>query len=210
MVIDDNLDMWANRFPFSLVPQAIQLVLDSWKTFRTTQTNEVKITQEFCPILNRNQKLTELPFIVDPEITLLNERGTDQIGRLDLRIIHGHIREAYFSFECKRLRWKFPGGRFDSLADAYVTDGMYRYFNGQYATGLDKGGMLGYVMDGKCDEAVNDVQKAVEKRRSNLYMQGSETLKASSAIASNQVKETHHKYGPDGNFIVYHIFLPMA
>lgn len=209
MVIDDNLDVWAACFPATLVPQVIQLVLDSWKTFRTIQTDEVKITQEFHVVLNRNQKLSKLPFIIDPETTLLNESGTEQIGRLDIRIIHGYIREVYFSIECKRLRWEFPGGRFDPLAGVYVTDGMYRYFNGQYAQDLDKGGMLGYVMDGNCNKAVMDVQKAVEKRRSDLYMQENETLKASSCVASKQVKETIHKYGPNEKFTIYHIFLPM-
>ena len=209
MVIDDNLEVWAAHFPATLVPQVIQLVLDSWKTFRTIQTDEVKITQEFHVVLNRNQKLSKLPFIIDPETTLFNENGTEQIGRLDLRIIHGYIREVYFSFECKRLRWEFPGGQFDPLSGVYVTDGMYRYFNGQYATDLDKGGMLGYVMDGNCNKAVKDVQKAIEKRRLNLYMQENETLKASLSIVSKQVKETLHKYGPNEKFIIYHIFLPM-
>jgi hypothetical protein len=208
MIIDDNLDVWAARFPDTLVPQVIKLVLDSWKMFRTIQTDEVKITQELHAILNRNQKLSKLPFIIDPETTLLNESGTEQIGRLDIRIIHGFIREVYFSFECKRLRVHFPSG-FDTLAGKYVTEGMCRYFNGQYARELDKGGMLGYVMDGNIDVAVNDVKAAIEKRLLSLYMQENETLKASACTTSKQVKETIHKYGPTKRFTIYHVFLPM-
>ncbi len=209
MVVDSNLDVWASRFPATLVPQVIQLVLDSWKTFRTIRTDEVKITQEFYAVLNRNQKLSKLPFIIDVETILINENGTEQIGRLDIRIIHGYIREVYFSIECKRLRWEFPGGRFDTLASAYVTDGMYRYFNDQYAQGLDKGGMLGYVMDGNVNEAIKDVQKAIEKRRKNLHMPESRTLKETTIISSKLVKETCHNYEPNGNFVIYHIFLPL-
>lgn len=209
MVIDDNLDVWATRFPATLVPQILQLILDSWKTFRTEQTDEVKITQEFYVVLNRNQKLSKLPFIIDPEIILLNKNGIEQIGRLDLRIIHGHIREVYFSFECKRLRWRFPAGRFDSLANEYVTDGMYRYFNGQYAKDLDKGGMLGYVMDGDVNKAVEDIRKAIEKHKQDLRMKQSVALCNSSTLSSGQIKETIHDQDPKNKFLIYHIFLPV-
>ncbi len=99
-------------------------------------------------------------------------------------------------------------GRFEPLADKYVTDGMYRYFNRQYASGLDKGGMLGYVMDGQIDEGIQDVTDAIHKRRNNLYMSKQGTLRPSSVVSSRQVMETEHNYGPQKEFIVYHIFLP--
>lgn len=205
MIIEDDLSLWAARFPATLVPQVIQLVLDSWEVFSTTQTDEVKITQEFSVVLNKNQQRSQLPFIIDQEITLLDEDGKEQIGRLDIRIIHGYIREVYFALECKRLRWKFPGGQFSSLAGEYVTEGMYRYFNGKYAQGLDKGGMLGYVMDDGIDNAIEDVRKAVEKRRTELHMKPHGTLCKSSIVNSKQVKETVHK---DDKFTIYHVFLP--
>jgi hypothetical protein len=207
MIIEDDLSLWAARFPATLVPQVIQLVLDSWEVFSTTQKDEVKITQEFSVVLNKNQQRSQLPFIIDQEITLLDENGKEQIGRLDIRIIHGYIREVYFALECKRLRWEFPGGQFSSLAGEYVTEGMYR-FNGKYAQGLDKGGMLGYVMDGKIDNAIEDVRKAVEKRRAELHMKSDGTLYDSSIVNSKQVKETTHN-GANGKFTVYHVFLPM-
>ena len=107
------------------------------------------------------------------------------------------------------MRVHFPSG-FDTLAGKYVTEGMYRYFNGQYAQGLDKGGMLGYVMDGDSNEAIKDVQKSIESKRSELYMQDNETIKSSSITNSRQVKETSHQYSPNQNFTIYHIFLPMT
>ena len=209
MAVAGDIGRWSHQFPSSLVPKIILLILESWETFNTTQTCEVPITQEFFVVLNRNQQSSYLPFLIDLEIILPNEKGTGQKGRSDIRFIHGFRRQVYFSIECKRLRWEFPNGRFDSLARKYVTDGMYRYFNGQYAQDLDKGGMLGYVMDGNTALAVNDVKAAIEKRRSHLHMEEHETLKASACIKSGQVQETHHKYGPTDRFTIYHIFLPM-
>ena len=208
MAIDGNLDKWATRFPTSLVPQIIRLVLNSWNNFSTSQIHEVPITQEFFVVLERNQEFSKLPFLPDLEVILPNENGTEQKGRLDLRFIHGYRRKVYFSIECKRLRVHFPSG-FDTLASKYVTEGMYRYFNGQYAQGLDKGGMLGYVMDGNIDEAIQNVKSSIENRRHYLHMESDDTLRRSSCLSSKHVMETFHNYGPDGYFIIYHIFLPL-
>ncbi len=208
MAIDGDLDRWAIRFPTSLVPQIIRLVLDSWNNFSTSQVHEVPITQEFFVVLERNQGFSKLPFLPDLEVILPNENGTEQNGRLDLRFIHGYRRKVYFSIECKRLRVNPPSG-FKSLASEYVTDGMCRYFNGQYAQGLDKGGMLGYVMDGDITNAIEDVRKAIEKRRRQLYMKANDTLRCCSFTSSSQVKESFHGYESDGYFIIYHVFLPL-
>ncbi|MCK4818160.1 hypothetical protein KA005_20485, partial [bacterium] len=115
MAIDGNLDKWATRFPTSLVPQIIRLVLNSWNNFSTSQIHEVPITQEFFVVLERNQEFSKLPFLPDLEVILPNENGTEQKGRLDLRFIHGYRRKVYFSIECKRLSVHFPSG-FDTLA----------------------------------------------------------------------------------------------
>ena len=201
MAINGSLDRWAISFPVSLVPQILHLVLDSWKNFRTGKANEVPITQEFLVTLQKNQESSKLPFLIDLEVILLNEDGTQQQGRLDLRFIHGYRRKVYFSIECKRLRINPPSG-FKSLAGDYVTDGMYRYFNDQYAKGLDEGGMLGYVMDGKVDDAIEDVRRAIKNRRMDLYMVVGETLRCSSFFSCRQVKETFHNYGPSNQFII--------
>lgn len=198
---------WASLFPDTLIPRVLGLIVDSWKDFRTTQAEEVPITQEFFIALDHNHELLRLPFLIDFEVILPSGTGSAQQGRIDLRIIQGYCRKVYFSIECKRLHVNFPSG-FKTLADKYVTEGMYRYFNGQYASGLDKGGMLGYVMDGKVDQAIIDVQAAIESRRADLSMRNTETLKACSIFTSPQAKETCHNYGPHKKFTVFHVFLP--
>jgi len=195
------------QFPLKEAKQAIQLILESWGSFKTEVNLEDKITNKFYAHLIENKNRSEYFFTIVPRPAEIDEQG-EEIGEIDLKAIYENQERTYFSFECKRLRVNFPSG-FDNLAGKYVTEGMYRYFNAKYAHGLDKGGMLGYVMDGNVDEAINDVKADIEKRRLNLYMQENETLKASSCITSKQVKETLHKYGPNEKFTIYHIFLPM-
>jgi hypothetical protein len=195
------------QFPMEEVKQAIELILRSWESFNAKVNLEDKITNKFYAHLIENKSRSTYFFTIVPRPAEIDEQG-EEIGEIDLKVIYRNQEKTYFSFECKRLRVYFPSG-FDTLAGKYVTEGMYRYFNGQYARNLDKGGMLGYVMDGNIDVAVNDVKAAIEKRRLNLYMQENEILRASSCITSNKVKETLHKYGPTKRFTIYHIFLPM-
>lgn len=195
------------QFPLEEMTKIIKLILKSWESFRVPLRYEDKITNKFYAHLINNKDRTKHYFTIIPRPAEIDEYG-EEIGEIDLKIIYNNQEKTYFSFECKRLRVHFSSG-FDNLAGKYVTEGMSRYFNGQYARDLDKGGMLGYVMDGNCNEAVKDVQKAIERRRLDLYMQDNETLKDSTCIISRQVKETLHKYGPKEKFIIYHIFLPM-
>ena len=195
------------QFPIEEVKQAIELILRSWESFNAKVNLEDKITNKFYAHLVENKSRSTYFFTIVPRPAEIDEQG-EEIGEIDLKVIYRNQEKTSFSFECKRLRVHFPSG-FDTLAGKYVTEGMCRYFNGQYARELDKGGMLGYVMDGNIDVAVNDVKAAIEKRLLSLYMQENETLKASSYITSKQVKETLHKYGPTKRFIIHHVFLPM-
>lgn len=195
------------QFPIEEVKQAIELILRSWESFKARVNWEDKITNKFYAHLIENKNRSKYFFTIVPRPAEINKKG-EEIGEIDLKLIYRNQEKTYFSFECKRLRVHFPSG-FDALAGKYVTEGMYRYFNRQYARDLDKGGMLGYVMDSNINEAIKDVQKAIEKRRLNLYMEEDGILKVSSCITSKQVKETFHKYGPNEKFTIYHIFLPM-
>jgi hypothetical protein len=195
------------QFPIEEVKQAIELILRSWESFNAKVNLEDKITNKFYAHLIENKSRSTYFFTIVPRPAEIDEQG-EEVGEIDLKVIYRSQEKTYFSFECKRLRVHFPSG-FATLAGKYVTEGMCRYFNGQYARDLDKGGMLGYVMDGNIDVAVNDVEAAIEKRLSSLYMEENETLKVSSCITSKQVKETLHKYGPTKRFTIYHVFLPM-
>lgn len=196
------------QFPIEEVKQAIELVLRSWESFKTKANVEDEITNKFCAHLIENKGRSTYFFTIVPRPAEIDDRG-EEVGEIDLKVIYRNQEKTYLSFECKRLRVHFSSG-FNTLAGKYVTEGMYRYLRGQYARDLDKGGMLGYVMDGNIDVAIDDVKAAIEKRRLNLYMQDQETLRASSCIASKQVKETLHTYGPAGRFTIYHVFLPMS
>ena len=200
-------DMWASQFPDDQVPGIISLILNSWKTFTLPlDRGEVPMTRAFCAHLCNNQNRSCHLFRIDWESYVLDTEG-EVLGRLDIRFTQGLDTAVYLAVECKLLRVS-SGGKLANLATEYVEKGMYRYFNGQYATGLNKGGMLGYVMDGEITEAQKHVTSAIEDRRTQLKMSARKSLGPSSLFPGNSdVKETQHKFGPDGTIVIHHIFL---
>jgi len=212
MSTSGNPSKWEQLTPDD-VRKIIELLLDSNKSFKVPPKKkssklEDHITNRFCAHLRNNKNRSEHFFCIEPQSDTLNDVG-ELIGRIDLKFISGNEEKNYFSFECKVLRVTRPSGQISASYSEYVKEGMYRYFNGQYAQGLDKGGMLGYIMDGNIDKAINGVKKAIEIRRKNLNMSSNEILRKSSILSSRQVKETIHNYGPTGQFAIYHIFLPI-
>jgi hypothetical protein len=203
--------LWADLFPDYLIPEILDLVIDSWETFRKPVPDdlEVPITRRFRVHLQTQKAARRLPFHIVSESEELAPQAGDLLGRLDLRLIHGYREKVYFAFECKRLNVVADGKR-SSLAGEYVDEGMARFVTGKYAAGLDKGGMLGYVMDGQIDDAITAVTKAVESRRSKLKMEAKATLSTSSLRPKkSQVKETRHLQ--DGKpFAIHHVFVPVV
>jgi len=208
MAYSGDINLWAEQFPKDQIPRVLRLILDSWDSFQIPSDRlEVPITRKFYAHLRRNKDRSVHVFRIVWEPYVLDEEG-ELLGRIDLQFSQGLDEAVYFSVECKRLRVR-SNSTFRSMASEYVKEGMFRYFNGQYAGGLDNGGMLGYVMDGNVPEAIKDVRRAIEKRRSSLYMPEDATLCHSRVLRSTQIKETSHNFGPDGQFVIYHIFLPI-
>jgi hypothetical protein len=203
-----NPESWADLFPDGLVPEIIDLVVTSWSGFTKPQPTdlEVPITKRFCVWLRGAKLDRQLPFNIWAESEELDQESGELIGRIDLRLVHGHREEVYFAFECKRLN-VVRGDKRSSLAAEYVQEGMMRYVRGQYAGALDKGGMLGYVMDGKVSEAIDFVREAIDSRRELLRLGVGGSLSPYRVCPKQkQVGETNHKLDR-GGFLIYHLFL---
>ena len=67
-------------------------------------------------------------------------------GYYDIQIQHSYWKNRIFCFECKNLKENSKS----NLIGKYVNDGVYRFFNGQYAQNQNFGGMIGFVLEGNC------------------------------------------------------------
>jgi hypothetical protein len=212
MAFSGDPALWADTFRDDLIPEILDLVVDSWGTFPKQQPSarEVPITRRFYVHLRSQKNVRELPFSIWTESEEPDPITGEPLGRIDIRLTHGYRENVYFALECKRLNVVAADGRRSSLAGEYVEQGMDRFVTGKYAGGLDKGGMLGYVMDGQIDDAIAAVTKAIEARRTQLKMDKAATLSPSSLRpGKNQVKETHH-HQKDKPFTIHHVFVPVV
>lgn len=175
---EGDFSLWDDLFPDSLVPQLIELICEAWQSIKLDKSDrlEVPITRKLYARLQllkslRDQGPDRLPFRISWETPLVDPLTSVVKGRIDIRFSHGHCEEVYFAVECKRLN-VVSRTRVSSLAGDYVEDGMMRFITGQYAEGLDKGGMLAYVMDGQIGPAVESIRRAIEARRRPFHGRG--------------------------------------
>ena len=159
-------------------------LLDVWRRFsRNRQLQlEPRITAVFHDALVRAYEAAGRGWFITLEEPITDPEFGAELGRNDLRIYPQKHRgkTVFFAVECKRLRVT-TGSGFKHLADKYVEDGMRRFVDGKYASNLPCGGMLGYVMDNRLDEAFAKVQGEIEARRTTLKLKAKDSLRTPSS-----------------------------
>jgi hypothetical protein len=210
-VIIGNAGIWADTFPEELIPRILDLVVKTWGAFDkpSPSDHEVPITRRFRSALKQAKDLQRLPVRIDRESAEDNPHTGDELGRIDLKFCPATsaLEEVYFAFECKRLNAIDSGVR-RTLAPEYVSQGMLRFITGQYGPAMTDGGMLGYVLDGNCNDAIRLVERNVTSRAAELNLAAPAKLNRSSVRpANNMIRETAHNLGRSRNFRIHHVFL---
>jgi len=210
-VIGNGSSLKRDLFPEELIPEILELVITSWGTFKKPDRLEceVPISKAFTKIIRaeKNQR-DDLPFHVWYELSTLNTQVEEE-GRIDIFFAYiGSPREdIYFAFECKRLRIPYASGLDTNNSDYVGEQGMLCFVTGKYSEIVTNGGMIGYVMDGKTEEAIISVGELIKKKSLNLKLAKDTGLETSSImIDSRNVRETRHRLSKK-YFVIHHIFL---
>lgn len=188
----------------------LRLVLSTWRDLPPLAPDALEdpTTEGLCRALRRNRTSGELPFRIDIQMVELDPAAGERQGRMDIVFSPMVPNEAiYFCLECKRLN-AMIGGQRRTLATEYVSQGMLRFVRRQYGAQVRHGGMLGYVLDGQVDAAVNAVGVAIVAQKNELGFVGEPTLSPSRFLPDGAgVFETAHtRAHPQQPFIVQHIF----
>lgn len=113
--------------------------------------------------LKRDLGLTNLEVAGETEIDDMKTDGAELLGRIDitLKFLRQFGNEDdYVGVECKRVG---AGSAFNQLNTRYVTQGVVRFVNGQYAAGHAWGFMLGYVLAPPAEAVVQAVDSRLQK-----------------------------------------------
>jgi hypothetical protein len=205
VICDSSLD---SAFPPDIIRPLYQIVCDAWPHVGPLppSIHEDKISRKLTVKMRPEARRANLQLRLESQHELLDSEG-EVVGRIDIFVSCGPREEVYFSFECKRLNILFPSG-FKTDADKYCDRGMMRYVTEQYGPGLGRGGMLGYVMDGRCGAAIEAVSNAAATRREELRLQGSDPLSPSAVLAAHHyARDSRHRTATDRPFTIHHLFL---
>lgn len=137
-----------------------QLVDSKWEENKITNQLRQKVIEE-KNILNEGRG-GELSLRIEGEVGTFHTTE----GRIDIKVIYDWDEKNYFGIECKRLSGKYKG-----LDTKYVTEGLMRFITGKYSQGHQWGMMLGYVIDGTCEKAIQLVQERINEHRACLRIE---------------------------------------
>ena len=204
-------DAWLDLIA-SLVPDILQLVWSTWQTMPALAPDSLEdpTTEELCRRLRQSRSAAELPFRIDIQMVELGESADDETGRMDIVFSPMLPTErVYFCLECKRLNVTKLGSR-RSCANEYVVHGMRRFVTGRYASHVPQGGMLGYVLDGDVESAMEQVSVAIRRRWRELGMQPPGLMIHSSILSMvATTRETRHRRAMAAPpFVIHHVFAP--
>ena len=197
-----------------MLPQLLQLVIDSWATLNGPLQNnhEDTVTNALLLQLQIHRTARDLPFYILPQVVELNPADNTNVGRLDIAFFPSSIQGSpsesiYFCLECKWLN-VVKSGKKRPQGSEYVKHGMMRFVTGQYAKAVKHGGMVGYVLDGDIPSAINNIQRNVKRNCVILKMDKPGLLHPSSIMAHiSTAKETfHQRNGEMQPFRVHHLF----
>jgi hypothetical protein len=212
-----RLERRFNPFQEDYLAEILEAAAVAWARMKRPSPTEIEdqITRRLAGRLLNDSHFAELPYDIVVQNWLLGLNG-ETLGRLDIHFKHRHSRRDYFAFEAKRLHVTYPGGNFSREYTTYAGDeGMMAFIVGQYSKGLPAGGMLGYVMDGKSDEAWNGLERRIDFRRKPLKLIKSSKLVMSSlsrtianAMQGTHLGETEHDL-ESHRLRLFHLLLPV-
>lgn len=161
-----------NPFDGDYLTEILEATACAWARMKPPKRSEIedRITFRLTGRLANAPEFAEIPYDVTPQWWIVGLNG-ELLGRLDIRFKHRLSKRDYFGFEAKRLHVMYPSGRRSKEYSTYAGEaGMMAFVEGQYSKMLPAGGMLGYVMDGKSDEAWTGIGKQIESQRTALKL----------------------------------------
>lgn len=203
--------LWQPLFPDALIPRILDLIWETWQRFDkpAADEREVAITRRFKHALKQEKDYRRLPVRIEREPAEDDAVTGDELGRIDLKFnpAESALEEVYFAFECKRL-YALVSGSVRALASEYVSEGMMRFVAGRYASRMQNGGMIGYVLDGNPERARHQVAVAIASSAAQLLLSPGTGLDASLLKPDNaNFRVTSHVGPRAGGLRLHHVFL---
>ena len=177
-------------------------------------TFTIRLTERYIQPLARRHPLNLIAMPRTKVHTTAMQTGnisSKKAVEIDIRLFSPWIdyNQVYFAWECKRLGDKRMDEKYAALIPEYITEGIFRFIDGEYAAGLDDAGMLGYILAGDVTNIVGDIHESMcHPRRTRLLSASNHLVLAPAVDTFNDVYQSSHKRtGSHKSIRLHHLFL---
>ena len=196
-------------FPVGFAGEVMLLVLETWLVFslRHEVRRENRITAVFRSALIEAYVRAGRSWFIALEDPINDPDFGTELGRNDLRFYppNHHGQTVFFTVECKRLRVTTNSG-FKHLTAEYVDQGVMRFVNGQYSSGLPCGGMVGYVMDNNTSTALASIVSEIKAKAASIRLQNGIRVPSILLPGCETSADSFHER-IDGMFELHHLLV---
>lgn len=116
--------------------------------------------------------------------------------------------KIYFAWECKLMA--DPSNRvYKDLPNEYIKEGIFRFIDGKYSSGLSDAGMLAYVLEGSVLNILKSINSSITgSRRVRKLAVADKLTKSSSVDGFEDIYTSQHSRVVDSSRIrLHHLFL---
>lgn len=211
MMIIGNAASWEDLFEQDLVPSVLDHVIKTWEQMPKPGPSDLEdeISIKLSSALIKAKDRNVHAFWIGYQVVEVDTDLAKVTGRKDIVFFPpSNQEEIYLCLEAKRLNAIISDVR-RSLADEYVKEGMQRFVDGKYARFVRHGAMLAYVLDGDTDRAIQNVERNIRNRLSELRMDKNGGFVASTIRPDDpRTMETRHRRAHEESvFRIHHLFV---
>lgn len=195
----------------NIIATVLNIVINSWSSIldrgevcESSTENEIAgcLAREMIFIKNREFGEKAVFRIGEESGTRSVDNPSKPDGRIDIMIIYSFVESQYFGIECKRVNDKG-----NDLAKKYVSKGLMRFVTGKYSAGHDWMGMIGFVVDGKPDQAIERICDFLSITRRRTRMKGNWVDETGFGNYPYLYRTCHGQRGKFSPITILHLFL---
>ncbi len=139
------------------------------------------------------------------------QQATIEAQEIDMSMFPSWERSYYqrrFVWEAKKVGDKRVDRKYSRLNSEYVNEGIYRFIRGEYASGLNDAGMLGYVLAGRVCNIVGDINASMGNIHKNPPLSKSNHLQEATPIGDfEDIYFSNHMRMDETGICLHHLFL---
>ncbi|MCI0708925.1 MAG: hypothetical protein L0154_02070 [Chloroflexi bacterium] len=207
----------------SFVKYVLEITVEAYEQMRTTadvwshydeETLTAILAEDHIAKIANSRPLQlkihlEVPVRTQSMKTGANPTPIRTARKIDIQIYGSwqkDYRTRYFAWECKRICDRSTN---TNLISEYVTAGIFRFCDSEYAAEVNDAGMIGYVIAGDISDIVEGINSSMSNPQRSRQLPINEKLFIDNPILNTKdiYKSEHYRTKDASKVRLYHVFM---